>query len=406
MAERTPASPGAADRESVDSKERSTATACAHGPELEGSNPPLAPPICTASTFAFDSMNALNRCYEEQEGWIYTRYDNPTVVHAERHLALLEGAERSVLFGSGMAAISTAMLTLLRSGSTVLAQQGVYGGTDVLLHGIVPELGIDVRRVGFDALATLTPDHLAGVDLLYLESPNNPLLRVLDLERISEVAREAGVVTMVDATFGPPVMQQPYVRGIDLVVHSVTKYLGGHSDLTGGAVSGSTELAGRVAERRKQLGGILDPFSAFLLQRGMRSLDVRMKRHAENAQRIAEFLAGHPRVADVIYPGLSTHPDHALAQRTLGSFGGMVSFRPTGGLDAAVQLHDSVRLFTRGGSLGGCESLLSLPSTMSHRGVDKAEREALGITDDLIRLSIGIEDARDLIEDLETAIGS
>lgn len=251
----------------------------------------------------------------------------------------------------------------------------------------------------------LRPEDLSGRSLLWLETPVNPTLRLVDLERVAATAREAGVPVAVDTTFAPPTLQRPLALGVDLAVHSATKYLGGHGDLTGGAVSGSAERIEPLRERRKLLGGILDPFGAFLLHRGMRTLSVRTERQCANARAVADALAAEPAVLAVNYPGLATSPDRELAARQMpGGAGGMVSFRVRGGGEAALRVHDRLRLFTRAGSLGGVESLVCVPSRMSHRGLDAATREAFGVTDDLIRLSIGLESASALIEDLRAAL--
>ena len=380
-------------------------TTCVRAGQIEGDGAPLAPPIVTASTFGFTDSAAIEHYYATEQGHVYSRYGNPTVEAAERALAALEGADQAVLFGSGMAAISTLFLAMAQSGDRIVVQRGTYGGTVSLLEEVMPGLGVRVDWIDLNRLARLEPSDIDGAALLYLESPVNPILRIVDLERVGAVARRAGVPTAVDGTFAPPVMQRPIDLGIDLVVHSVTKYLSGHSDVTGGAVSGNAPWIERLRTRRKLLGGILDPFAAYLLHRGMRTLAVRMEAHERNAMAVAEALQRHPNVIETFYPGLPGS-ERDLAQRQMQGFGGMVAFRVAGGGDAATRVHDRLELFVKAGSLGGVESLVSLPRQMSHRAVAPEERAAIGVTDDLVRLSVGLEDAADLIDDLNRALNA
>lgn len=381
-------------------------TRCARGAGVvDDVGRPLAPPIVTASTFAFSSQEDVETYYTSGRGWLYSRYGNPTVRAAERLLADLEGAEEAALFSSGMAAISTTVLALVRSGERVAAQRELYGGTVGLLRDVLPSLGIETTWLGLDEITSLAPDRLAGCRLLWVESPTNPALRILDLAAAARTARAAGVLAVVDGTFATPALQQPLAMGCDLVVHSGTKYLGGHGDLTTGAVAGRRDLVDRIAASRRALGGIADPFAAFLLQRGMRTLAVRMEAHEQGASAVARALQGHPKVRRVHWPGLCDHPDHALARRQMAGFGGMVSFEVEGGAVEAERVHDRLRLFAKAASLGGVESLVSIPARVSHRGLDPAELERSGVSPGMLRLSVGLESPKDLVADLLEALG-
>jgi cystathionine beta-lyase/cystathionine gamma-synthase len=365
---------------------------------------PLAPVIVPSSTFVFDDQESVERYYERGAGYVYSRYENPTVQLVEQGVARLEGAEAAACFGSGMGAISTTLLAHLAAGERVAAQRELYGGAAGLFERLLPELGVDVVLFGLDEIAALEPARVEGCRLLYLETPVNPTLRIVDLRRAAEVAHRAGVPVAVDSTFATPILQRPIELGVDLVLHSATKYLGGHSDLIGGVVAGAAEPIARIKHRRRALGGILDPFSAFLLLRGMRTLAVRMEAHCRGAAEVARFLERHERVERVLYPGLERHPDLEIVRRQMSGPGGMVSFTVGGGDTGARAVHDRLRLFARAGSLGGVESLVSIPARMSHRHQDPATRARMGVPDDMLRLSVGLEDPADLIEDLDRAL--
>ncbi len=381
-------------------------TRCARGCRDTGPiGRPLSPPVVMSATFGFETLDEVEAWYDRPRGYMYGRYGNPTVRATERALADLEGGADAALFGSGMAAISTTLLTLAGSGHTVAAQRDVYGGTAHLLARVLPELGIETRWFDTDELNKLRADRLAGCRLLYVETPTNPTLRIVDLGHVARAAAEAGIPVVVDSTFATPALQRPLDLRCDIVVHSCTKYLGGHSDLTGGVVVGAADVVGRIATRRRSLGGIMDPWTAFLLQRGLRTLAVRIEAQSRGAAAVAEALRSHPQVRRVLYPGLSGSPDHALATRQMQGYGGMVAFEVEGGLEQARRVHDAVTLFARAGSLGGVESLVSVPVTMSHRYMSEEERRQAGVTPGLIRLSIGLESPEDLIEDLRQALG-
>ncbi|MCP3981638.1 MAG: aminotransferase class I/II-fold pyridoxal phosphate-dependent enzyme [bacterium] len=365
---------------------------------------PLSPVIVPSSAFAFESQEAIDRYHDSREGFLYARYGNPTIVEVEGRLAALEGAERSAVFSSGMAAITTTLLAVAGRGARIAIQRDVYGGTIELAQRVLSDLGMSVDWLGHDDLLRLEPGRIEGCGLLLLETPVNPTLRVIDLDPPVRAAREAGVPVVVDATFATPILHRPLGQGVDLVVHSATKYLGGHGDLIAGVVSGSDTVVERIADMRRVMGGILDPFPAYLLHRGLRTLAVRMEAHCRAAAAVARMLADHPRVASVSYPGLPDHPDHEVAARQMDDFGGMIAFEVDGTPADAVLVHDRLRLFARAGSLGDVESLVSMPARMSHRNLDDETRRSLGIPQQLLRLSVGLEDPRDLIADLEQAL--
>jgi methionine-gamma-lyase len=371
---------------------------------MPGIGRPLSPVIVPSSTFVFESQDDVELYYERGSGFVYSRYENPTVRQLEDAVARLEGADSAACFASGMAAISSTLLSFAGAGDRVAAQRELYGGAAEMFATVLPGLGIEVVHLDLDEIAALEPASIAGCKLLYLESPVNPTLRVVDLRRAAEVGRAAGVPVAVDGTFAPPVLQRPIGLGVDIVVHSATKYLGGHSDLIGGVVAGRGDLVQVIARRRRTLGGILDPFPAFLLLRGIRTLAVRMDAHCRGASVVAQFLAGHPRVRRVHYPGLDDHPDADIIRRQMNGPGGMVSFA-VDGERAAWSTHDRLRLFSRAGSLGGVESLVSIPARMSHRHLSRDARARAGVPDDLLRLSVGLEDPDDLTEDLDQALG-
>jgi methionine-gamma-lyase len=339
----------------------------------------------------------------KSSAYIYTRYGNPTLTIAEEKLAALEGAEAAVVAASGMAAISSALLAVLKSEDEVIATRQLYGGSYRLMRDMFPRFGIGVRHVETD---------LAGIQRLvsprtkavYLETPTNPTLRLVDLRKAIAFAKEWGLVSIVDNTFASPVLQKPIDYGFDMVVHSATKYLSGHSDIIAGAVAGSRALMEKVRSNIIYMGGSMDPGTAFLLIRGMKTLEIRVERECRNAMAVAKYLARHRKVARVHYPGLPSHPDYALAKRQMRGFGAMMAFDLKGGLKAARRFCDRVRVFLVAASLGGVESLVILPIYSSHYRMSAAELKAAGVEPGTVRVSIGLEDPEDLIEDLRQAL--
>jgi len=386
-------------------KEREKGTTAVHG-RHEAPRGPLAAPIVQASTFAFASAAEMRRYLEgDPELFLYTRYANPTVRDLEEALAALEGAEAALALSSGMAAMTTAVLSVARAGDEVLASASLYGGTVRLLTDLLPRLGMSSRFLKTADLARV--GSLAGdrSRALILESPTNPTLEIVDLAAVSASARERGLVVVVDNTFATPLLQRPLALGADLVMHSLTKALAGHSDLIGGALAGSRERIDAARATMKILGGCMDPHAAFLARRGLKTLHLRVERQCANAMALAVRLQGHPAVRSVRYPGLPSHPGHEVARRQMAAFGGLVTLELEGGLPAAERFYDRLRLVARAASLGGVESLASLPVHTSHHGLpEEALREA-GVDPGMVRLSMGVEDESDLIADVEQALG-
>ena len=335
----------------------------------------------------------------------YTRYgNNPSQVAAQRKLAALEGAEAAVVVASGMAAIATGILSVCATGDHVVAAPDLYGGTRVLLDRELPRLGIAVDYAESLDPAAWEAATRAETTLWLWEAISNPLLRVADGPALAKRGREAGVSTMVDATFASPVFQRPLEFGADLVMHSATKYLGGHSDLIAGTLAGSEERIELALERMRAYGGSADPFAVFLLERGMKTLSLRMARHDANGAAVAAYLADHPRVERVHHPSLADHPDRDVAGRVLSGFGGVVTFVPRSSAAEARELTSRFRWIRLAPSLGGVESLVSMPSLTSHRAMDPDERARRGIPDQTVRLALGVEATEDLIDDLDRAL--
>ena len=322
----------------------------------------------------------------------------------KRKSRLWKGRKTAVVTASGSAAISAALFSQLRAGDEVIATRQLYGGSYKLLRDILPRFGIVVRYVESD-LAGM--EKLVGprTKVLYVESPTNPTLRLVDLAKAAAFAQEWGLISMVDSTFASPVLQKPLEMGFNIVLHSASKYLSGHSDVIAGVAAGSSGLIRGVRANVIQIGGSMDPEAAFLLIRGMKTLEIRIRRQCETAMAVASYLAKHPKVARVHYPGLPAHPDHKLAKRQMRGFGGMMAFDLKGGLAAARRFCDRVRVFYLAASLGGVESLVILPVYTSHYKMSASELEAAGVQPGTVRVSIGLEDAADLIEDLRQALG-
>lgn len=350
-------------------------------------------PIFQTSTFA-------QRGVGEHTGYEYARTGNPTRTALETCLAALEGAERCVAFASGLAA-EDAVFRLLSPGDHVVMADDVYGGTWRQIAQVHTRFGIEVSAVDLSDLDAVRAALRPTTRLVWAETPSNPLLKILDLAALAELAHEHGARLVADNTFATPALQQPLALGADVVVHSTTKYLGGHSDVVGGAVCTDAATADELAFLQNAVGAVPGPFDAWLTLRGVKTLEVRMARHSENAAQVAAFLAAHPQVSEVAYPGLADHPGHELAARQMSAFGGMVSFRVAGGIDVAKRVAESTRLFFLAESLGGVESLIEHPGIMTHASVAGT---ALEVPADLVRLSVGIESVTDLLADLENAL--
>ena len=368
---------------------------------------PLTTPIYETTTFLFDSAEEV-RAYNEgrSEKFLYSRYGNPTVAAVEKTIAALEGAETAMLFSSGQAATSTALIGLLKAGDEVVCSAAIYGGTLHLIADLLSRFGIQARFATTADLAT--PDRVISdrTRVLWFESPINPTLRCVDVAAIAAACRQRGVVSIIDNTFASPLNQRPLAMGVDIVMHSVTKYLNGHSDVTAGALAGPAALLAPVDKARRMLGGIVDPQAAYAIGRGLKTLDVRMARHNASGLAVARWLEKDPRVSQVYYPGLESHPDHALAKKQMSGFGGMVCVDVGGGLAGAERFFDRLKVFRRAASLGGVESLCSLPVLTSQWGHTDAQLAEAGITHSMARLSIGLEDPQDLIDDLDQALSA
>jgi cystathionine gamma-lyase len=351
-------------------------------------------PVYLTSTYVQDGPGA-------HKGYEYSRTQNPTRHALQDCIAALEGARHGLAFASGLAA-TDAVLHLLSAGDHVLASDDVYGGTFRIFDKVFRRLGIEFGYVDMVDPANVARAMRPNTRLVWIESPTNPMLKIVDLAAVARIARERGARTVVDNTFATPFFQRPLDHGIDVVVHSTTKYLNGHSDVIGGAIATSdAELFDRLRFLQNAVGGVPSPMDSFLVLRGLKTLPVRMERHAQNAMALARFLAEHPQVERVTYPGLPSHPQHALAARQMRGFGGMLTFVLRGGLEAASAFLRAVRVFACAESLGGVESLIEHPAIMTHASVPRETREQLGISDGLIRVSAGIEHVDDLVADLE-----
>jgi cystathionine gamma-lyase len=375
------------------------ATRCIHaGATEDPATGAVMPPIHTSVTFHQEALG-------KTRGYVYTRAANPTRNAVERCVAELEGGTRAFAFASGMAATATA-LELLDAGAHLIAPADGYGGTFRILSEVRSRsAGLQVSFVDCCDLAAVAAAIRPDTRMLWLETPTNPLLRIQDLRAAAALARQHGLLSVVDNTFATPVFQRPLEFGCDIVMHSATKYLGGHSDVLGGfLVTAKAELAARVHLLRSMAGGVAAPLDSYLLLRGIKTLALRMERHAANAQGVAEYLARHPCVERAYFPGLASHPQHALAKAQMSGFGGMVSFDIAGGAPAARAFLEALQIFTLAESLGGVESLAGYPDTMSHSAVPEAARRAAGIGPGLVRLSVGIEGLQDLVADIEQAL--
>jgi len=355
------------------------------------------PPIVLASTFAQQSPGV-------HKGFEYSRTNNPTRQTLEACVAALEGGEHGMAFGSGCAASTTLFLTL-SAGDHIVASDDVYGGTFRVLDKVMKPLGIETTWVDMTNPENVAAAMRPETKLVFVETPTNPMLKVVDIAAMVKIAHAGGAKVAVDNTFATPVLQRPLSMGADVVVHSMTKYLNGHSDVVGGiAVSSDAALVEKLRFLQNSVGAVPSPFDCFLVLRGLKTLAVRMKGHVESAQKIAAFLEARPEVERVYYPGLASHPQHALARKQMRGPGGMISFVVKGGLPAARRFLEKTELFTLAESLGGVESLIEHPAIMTHGSVPKAQREALGIVDGFIRLSVGLEGVDDLIADLTRAL--
>ena len=375
---------------------------------VEGEELPLgavAEPIFQTSTFAFkDSAEVVKYQEKKIKKYFYTRYENPTLNLAEKKMALLEGGEAGLVISSGMAAITTAVLTICKTGDEIISTQPLYGGTITLFQKFLSNFGIKAFFV--DPLDLKLAEGLIKkkTKIFFVETPTNPNLKIADIRKIIALSRKYDLTSVFDNTFATPYNQQPILLGADVVLHSATKYLGGHSDLVAGVIIGKKKSIDQARETMKALGGCLDPLGAFLLLRGLKTLAIRMERHNQNGMKIAQFLSKHPKIKKIFYPGLPSHPQYRLAKSQMKGFGGMVCF-DVGDLRKATQVMDNLKIFLNAVSLGGVESLASIPVLTSHYRNSKEDLKKADVTSGLIRLSCGIEDRDDLVADLKQALG-
>jgi cystathionine gamma-synthase len=362
-------------------------------------------PVVYSAAYDYPDMDAwLDVALGRKPGHIYSRNTNPTVQVFETKVRLLEGAQAATSFASGMAAISNTLFTLLSPGDRIVSVKDSYGGTNKFFLEFLPRFNIQVDLCDTTDHEQIEAAVTAGCKVVYLESPTNPTLKVVDISRIAAAGHRAGAVVVADNTFATPVNQNPLALGADLVIHSATKFLGGHADALGGVVCGDPEWVKRIYHFREITGAVLDPMAAFLLIRGMKTLHLRLRQQNESALSIARWLQSHPSVASVFYPGLETHPHHDIARRQMRGYGGVLSFMLKGGFGAVKRVLPKLSLARRAANLGSVETIAGPPATTSHVECSAEEREAMGIPEGLIRYSVGIEDTKELIADLSQAL--
>jgi len=362
-------------------------------------------PVFNSVTFGYDDMNEwFDVALGKKKGHIYSRNTNPTVRPLEEKIRIMDGGEEATSFSTGMAAISNTLFTLLKPEDRVVAIKDTYGGTNKVFIEFLPRLNVDVCLCDTSDFDTIEKEVKKGCKVLYLETPTNPTLKIVDIERLAKVAHAHGAIVVVDNTFATPINQRPLSLGADLVVYSATKYLNGHSDVMGGLVVGKKELVDHIFHYREITGSTLHPQSAYMILRGMKTLELRIQRHNENGMKIATYLVQHPKVDQVFYPGLETHPNHDIARKQMRGFGGMMSFSLKGGFDKVCTVLESLRFAHKAASLGSVGTLVGPPRTTSHVELSEQERANAGIPESLIRYSAGIENIDDLIADLDQAL--
>jgi len=381
-------------------------TKCVHSGIDEYEFGAVVPPIYQTSTFKFESaQHGASLFTGEQKGYIYTRMANPTVEAMENSIAELEGGFKALGCGSGMAAIHTVFASLTEAGDHILCSAAVYGPTTTLLNTVMKKFGVDSTIVDTTNVEAVKKAIKPNTKVLYVETPGNPTLAITDLKAMAEIAHSNNAKLVVDNTFMSPALQRPFEYGADVVLHSLTKFLNGHADVIGGVVVVNDEDTYKAFRKvLNQTGGVIDPFNSFLVHRGLKTLALRMKKHCESATAIAEYLEKHPKVKSVSFPGLKSHPQYEVGQKQHDGPGGMITFELKGGFEAGQILMNSVKLCQLAVSLGGVESLIQHPASMTHFSMGKEGREAGGITDGLVRLSVGIENVNDIIADLEQGL--
>ena len=367
---------------------------------------PVVPPIYQTSTFRFkDSAHGAALFKGEVDGYIYTRMKNPTVEALENAMAELEGGHKALGCASGMSAVSTTLIALLKAGDHVVCSKSVYGPTNTFINTILSKFGVEGTFVDSEFAEEVEKAMKPNTKVVYVETPGNPTMSITDLEAVSKIAHKNGALVVVDNTFMSPALQQPFVFGVDIVLHSMTKFLNGHADVVGGVVVvKDEEMYLKMRKVLNQHGGVIDPFNSFLVHRGLKTLSIRMQRHCENTLPIAEYLEKHPKVKWVRFPGLKSHPQYEIGLKQHKGHGGMISFELNGGYKAGEILMNSVRFCQLAVSLGGVETLIQHPASMTHLTMGEEARKAAGITEGLIRLSVGIENVKDILADLEQAL--
>lgn len=373
-----------------------------HPDKLTGA---ISPPIYQTSTFAFRDVDQGARLFKQEEkGYIYTRIGNPTIDLLASKIALLESTEAGLVFASGMAAIFNTIATMVKSGGNFISDNTIYGGTYALFKGVLPQFGIDVTFVDATDFDQLSSKIKENTRMIFIETPANPTLKIVDIARCADIARKNKISLCVDNTFATPYLQRPIEFGADIVVHSATKYFGGHGDIIGGVVVGKKDIIQELWENAKEIGASISPFNAWLILRGLKTLAVRMDRHCENAKQLVEYLSKHSKVERVYYPGLPSDTGHELAKKQMRNFGGMLAFDVKGGKEAGKKLMNSVKVCTLAVSLGDVDTLIEHPASMTHSTYSDEELTECGISPGFVRISVGLENAKDLIEDLEQAL--
>lgn len=390
-------------------KQLSIATRAIHGKHLHAFKGPVATPIYQTSTYRFqNSRDAIRYARGDESVLVYTRYHNPTVNEVEERIALMENGEAAALFSSGMAAITTTILALCKSGDEIVSTPALYGGTYRFFRDTLPAYDIAVKYLDPASLEDVVNLITPSTRVVYFETPTNPTLGIVDIAKLVKLTRKAErdtpITIMIDNTFATIINQRPFDFGVDVIVESATKYLGGHADIMGGVVVGTKGFIKKVKGLAKHLGGCADPFAAFLLDRSLKTFELRVHRQNENALALARALKRHPKVLRVLYPGLPSHPQHALAKKQMRGFGGMITIEVRGGVKAAVRVCDNLKVAVNAMSLGGVETLVSIPVYSSHINMTTAELEQHGVTPGMIRISAGVEAVEDLIEDFRQAL--
>jgi methionine-gamma-lyase len=383
------------------------ATLCVHGSGgVDPQTGAISVPIYQSSTFAFKSAKHGAAIFAgEDNGYVYTRLGNPTQAALEREMAFLEGGEAALCFSSGMAAISGVILSLCQSGDNLVSSDTVYGGTHNLYKETLPRWNIQVKEIDATNLKNLENAIDEKTRMIFIESPANPTLSIIDIEGCANITKKNGIPLVIDNTFATPYLQRPLEMGAQIIIHSATKYIGGHGDTIAGVVVGKKNYIDELrAKILRDIGGVISPLNAWLLLRGLKTLPVRMDRHCANALEIAKFLSLHPKINWVRYPGLSTHPQHEMAVKQMKKFGGMITFEVKGGRKAGEKLMNSVGLITLAVSLGDCDSLMEHPASMTHSTYSAEKLAEIGVSEGLIRVSVGLEDPSDIITDLKLAL--